>query len=224
MRFTFLYIFFSLVTFLYCKSENADTTILRSSFEKYANSILKDPDNRWSEYPKPPDLTDEVLAGLEKEMLNDSAKYYFEKLGPNVLTEYREYMASLKYFEDHKFKYCILAMLAHWNPDARTYTAMSMNSRLMIRRQSESTAFVETFPEDKVTLRFLLYLLESNPVFINGSENATIHRNYISNITWNIDLYTGENFTDRKYINVWYKNDLNFESIVMKWKEHLNEK
>ena len=224
MRFTFLYIFFSLVTFLYCKSENADTTILRSSFKKYANSILKDPTNRWSEYPKPPDLTDEVLAGFEKEMLNDSAKYYFEKLGPTVLTEYREYMASLKYFEGHKFKYCVLAMLAHWNPDARTYTAMSMNSRLMIRRESESTSFVETFPEDKVTLRFLIYLLESNPLFINGSENATIHRNYISNIAWNIDLLTGEKFTNQKYINEWYKNDLNYESIVMKWKEHLKAK
>ena len=157
-------------------------------------------------------------------MLNDSAKYYFEKLGPTVLTEHREYMASLKYFEGHKFKYCILAMLAHWNPDARTYTAMSMNSRLTIRRESESAAFVETFPEDKVTLRFLIYLLESNPLFINGSENATIHRNYISNITWNIDLYTGENFTGKKYINEWYKNDLNYESIVLKWKEHLKER
>ena len=224
MRFVILFVIFSVHSFLLCKSEGAVFHNFKTPFGKYVDSILKDPTNRWSEYPKPPDLTDEVLAGLEKEMLNDSAKYYFEKLGPTVLTEYREYMASLKYFEGHKLKYCILAMLAHWNPDARTYTAISMNSRLMIRRESESTAFVETFPEDKVTLRFLIYLLESNPLFISGSENATIHRNYISNIAWNIDLYTGENFTGRKYINEWYKNDLNFESIVMKWKEHLKEK
>ena len=224
MRFVILFVIFSVHSFLLCKSEGAVFHNLKTPFGKYVDSILKDPTNRWSEYPKPPDLTEEVLAGLEKEMLNDSAKYYFEKLGPTVLTEYREYMASLKYFEGHKFKYCVLAMLAHWNPDARTYTAMSMNSRLMIRRESESTAFVETFPEDKVTLRFLIYLLESNPLFISGSENATIHRNYISNIAWNIDLYTGENFTGRKYINEWYKNDLNFDSIVMKWKEHLKTK
>ena len=224
MRFVILFVIFSVHSFLLCKSEGAVFHNLKTPFGKYVDSILKDPTNRWKEYPKPPDLTEEVLAGLEKEMLNDSAKYYFEKLGPTVLTEHREYMASLKYFEGHKLKYCILAMLAHWNPDARTYTAMSMNSRLMIRRESESTSFVETFPEDKVTLRFLIYLLESNPLFINGSENATIHRNYISNIAWNIDLLTGEKFTNQKYINEWYKNDLNYESIVMKWKEHLKAK
>ncbi len=62
---------------------------------------------------------------------------------------------------------------------------------------------------------------ETNPLFINGSENATIHGNYISNILWNSDLLTGENILEKKRFSKWYKNDLQFETAVLKWKEHL---
>lgn len=224
MKYTFLFILFYFLQFLNCKSETVDQNVVKTPFEKYADSILKDPTNRWSEYPKPPDLTKEILIGLEIELEKDSAKFYFEKLGPSVLTEHREYMASLNYFESRNFKYCILAMLTHWNPDARTYTAMAMNTRLKIKREPTNIGMMEMFAEDKVSLRFLIYLLESNPLFISGSENSTIHGNYISNITWNIDLLTGENFTNQKYLRDWYKNDLNYKSIVLKWKEHLKDK
>ena len=73
--------------------------------------------------------------------------------------------------------------------------------------------------EDK--REFMEKLLESNPLFISGSENATIHGNYISNILRNLDLLTGENIMENKDFRDWYKNDLQFETAVLKWKAHI---
>lgn len=73
---------------------------------------------------------------------------------------------------------------------------------------------------DKIATEFLVYLLESNPIFISGSENSTIHSYYISNILWNLDLLTHENIAEKRAVRDWYKNDLQFETAVLQWKSH----
>jgi len=55
-------------------------------------------------------------------------------------------------------------------------------------------------------------------LFISGSENSTIHNIYISNILWNLDFITNENIVEGKDLHVWYKNDLQYETAVLKWK------
>ena len=223
MRLIYFSTFFILLTFIQCESVVSSQKHVDSQFGNYVDSILVDPLNRWHEYPKPPSLTDEVLFGLKEELVNDSAKFYFEKLGPNNSVDHSQYMASLNYFESHGFGYCVLAMLVHWNPDARTYTAMELYSKLKADSQNGKIEAGKMSSENLVKLRFLIYILESNPLIISGSENSTIHQNYLSNMAWCIDILTGENLTDRKYLSEWYKNDLNFESIVLKWKEHLRQ-
>jgi hypothetical protein len=82
---------------------------------------------------------------------------------------------------------------------------------------------VEQEKEDQIALNFLVYMLESNPLFITGSENATIHSNYITNILWNLDLLTHQNQVGGKTLHEWYKNDLQYESAVLKWKQHIKK-
>lgn len=50
------------------------------------------------------------------------------------------------------------------------------------------------------TIKFLIYLLKNNSLFIPGSENSTIHSLYISNITGILGLLTNKNITAGKPI------------------------
>ena len=192
-------------------------------FNKYIKTILEDSTNQWKEYPKPPPLTEDVLTGLKDELKNDSTKYYFESLSPANFKSHQNYKNALSFFENHQNSYSILALTAHWNPDARISALKSLNFLIKLRPLICATKerFKQLKHDDQVAIKFLLYLLESNPLFINGSENATIHGIYISNILWDLDLLTTEKIVDGKNINDWYKNDLQFESSVLKWKNHL---
>ncbi len=74
---------------------------------------------------------------------------------------------------------------------------------------------------DKISLSFLINLLECNPLFINGSENATIHSLYISNILWSLDLLTKEEIVKNQYLRNWYSNDLKFQKALLKWRSYI---
>ncbi len=193
----------------------------KTSFEQYVYSVLSDSENRWKEYPKCPQLTSDVLSGLEKELQTDSAKYYFNKLKPLNL-DHEAYMSSMKYFERNNDTYCLLAMTVHGNPDCRTYTMMSMFSRLSLIKDTDLSKPLSI--EQKVIVRFLIYVMENNPKFIDGSENSTIHENYLSNIAWNLDLLTGSKLTLGKHLREWFENEKHYNQIVQQWKEESDKK
>lgn len=190
-----------------------------SDFEIYVDSVLRSSESSWTEYPKCPKLTADVLLGLKKEFASDSVKFYFEKLGWINVNHQIDYRSSMNYFERNKFTFSLLAMAVHSNPDIRTFTMMSMNQRLKLNKGENVAGKLSS--DEVTTLKFLIYLLENNPKFISGSENSTIHGNYLSNIAWNIDLITNERFTSGQYLDTWYKNETNYLSIMKKWKEHL---
>ena len=88
--------------------------------------------------------------------------------------------------------------------------------RPLVNSQKLKNGVIDKY--DKVAIQFLAFLLESNPLFISGNENATIHSVYISNILWNLDLLTGEHIVAKKNLREWYKNDLQFENALLIWK------
>jgi len=220
IRFLLIFNIFSNV----CIGQQQHYSINFPSFKSYIFNIVEDSTNYWSEYPKPPKVTDSVLFGMEKEIIaDDSVRYYLEKLSYKNYKWAIDYDNAFRYINKMDYSYSLLALAAHWNPDLRLYALVHLNEKLSIRPLVNSRKMKngewETF--DKIATEFLIYLLESNPLFINGSENATIHGNYISNILWNLDLLTGENIMEKKRFSDWYKNDLQFETAVLKWKEHL---
>ena len=219
-------IFIAIILLLFlqtCRSQVNEKDSANVSFNKYIKSILKDSTNQWKEYPKPPPLTDDVLTGLRGELKNDSTRYYFEQLSFAKFKSHQSYKNALSFFEKNQNSYSIVAVTAHWNPDARISALMSLNYLFKLRPLICITRerFKQLEHDDQVHIKFFLHLLESNPLFINGSENATIHSVYITNILWNLDLLTSEKIVDGKNLNEWYKNDLQFESAVLKWKKHL---
>ena len=195
-----------------------------TGFKNYFFNILEDSSNYWSEYPKPPKVTDSILLGMEKEIFaDDSAKYHLERLKFKNYKWADDYEKAFSYFNKKDYGYSLLALAAHWNPDVRVAALLHLNKKLNTRPLVNSPKIKngEWKKYDKITIEFLLYLLESNPLFISGSENATIHEYYISNIIWNLDLLTGENCVGKLHFRNWYKNDLQFEKTVLKWKAHL---
>jgi len=188
-------------------------------FEIYADSVLRSSESRWTDYPKCPPLTKDILTGLKREFSSDSVKFYFEKLESMNVNHQIDYQSSMNYFERNNYTFALLAMSNHSNPDIRTFTMMSMNQRLKLRKSDNLSSTMSQ--DDIIALRFLIYLFEYYPKFISGSENSTIHGNYISNIAWNIDLLTNEKLTSGKYVYTWYKNETNYLSVMKKWKEHL---
>ncbi len=161
---------------------------------------------------------------MEREIIaDDTAKLVIEKLSRKNFESSADYDKAFDYLQKVEFDYSLLALTAHWNPDLRFFALKQLNNNLYRRplvnaRKMKNGEWVRF---DKIATQFLIYLLESNPLFISGSENATIHSNYISTIALNLDLLTHENITDKKQIREWYKNDLQFEQAILKWKAHI---
>ena len=185
-------------------SQSLQKKLALTGFDKYVKDILEDSTNRWKEYPRPPSLTNDIEEGLSKELQDDSVKYYFEQLSFSNIKLNWSYTKSLSFFERHQLMYAILAAAAHWNPDTRVSALTSLSNTIKL---NQSTGFtkkekVQAKIDNKNAVKFLIYLLKNNPVFITGSENATIHSIYISNITRNLDLLTNQNIiTGRRVQN-----------------------
>ncbi len=193
-------------------------------FKNYVFGIVEDSSDYWSEYPKPPRVTDSVLMYMEREITgDDSAKLYLEKLSFAKYKSSIDQENTFSYFNRMGYDYSLLVLTAHWNPDIREYAVMHLNKKLAARPLVNSRKMKNGEWErfDKIAAGFLLYLLESNPLFINGSENATIHGIYISNIIWNLDILTHKNTVQKRSFNEWYKNDKQFKQAILKWKECL---
>lgn len=211
---------------LFSKAQTVQDTVGLYQFEQYAQSILEDTSKDMKEYPKPPALTRAVLIGLKEELKDDSAKNYFDHLSLKNFKSHLDYAEALKYYKEHRLTYCILSLTVHWNADVRVYSLTALNWLVSLRPLICTTkaGYDKLKKDDKACLAFLIYVLESTPLFISGSENATIHGIYISNITWMLDLLTKENITGKKSLRDWYKNDLQYETALLKWKSHVVKK
>lgn len=195
-----------------------------SVFKKYIFSVFEDTTNYWQEYPKPPKITDAVVAGILKEIEgSDSAQYFLNKLSSSQLKSHVEIDSFFNYINRNDFEYSLIASAAHWNPDVRVLALHALNKKLTARPLTNSVKMKngEWAKFDSVAIEFLTYLLEGTSLFISGSENATIHGIYLSNILWNLDLLTKEKIADKKQFGEWYKNDLQFETAILRWRSHI---
>ncbi|MES2430845.1 MAG: hypothetical protein V4556_07890 [Bacteroidota bacterium] len=201
------------------KADSLNTLLI----EKYIDTILKDTSKRFKEYPLPPKLTKKILQGLKNEFVDDSVKYYFDHLSASKFKWSIDYTAALRYFKNNWNVYSILALTTHWNPDARVSALITLNEFVKLRPLFCTTdaGYKKLLEMDQASISFLLYILKSNPLFISGSENATIHEHYISNILWNLDLLTNEKIIGKQSFHEWYKNNTQFESAIQKWQAHI---
>ena len=85
-----------------CKSQAEHKKINFFDIHEYVKSILTDTTNYWKEYPKPPLITNDILIRLEKELKDDSCKFYFDQLGKINFNLKRSYRNVLSYFKSLK--------------------------------------------------------------------------------------------------------------------------
>jgi len=211
-------------TFYTSFAQNAQYCINFPTFRNHINGIMLDTSKQWIEYPKQPKVTDSVLVELEKEMISDdSAKMFLEHLSFKNYKQASDYENALKYFFNKDYWYAILALTVHWSPDCRISALLELKKKLQFRLLVNSVYNKNGVwkKQYRISTEFLIHVLESNPLFISGSENATIHSYFISNLIWDLDLITHENIVENKAIRDWYKNDLQFQQAVLKWKTHI---
>lgn len=204
--------------------QNQQNCINFPSFKQYIYNCIEDPSKDLKMFPKPPKVTEAVLLGMEQEIIaNDTAQIFMNRLSINSYNS--DFEKTFIYFRKMDYDYTLLTLAAHWNPDIRVFSLIHLNDKLNTRPlvNSQKMKNGEWKKFDSIAIPFLIYLLESNPLFISGSENATIHGIYISNILWNLDLLTHEKIVNKKQLRDWYKNDLQLEQAVLKWKSHIEK-
>ncbi len=164
-----------------------------AAFVQHVNLVLSDTTGRFfNDYPAPTPLTCELLGMLQEELKDDSVRYHFEHLhqrygDPRV-------SAAFTYIKRHNDFALAMALTIHWNPDVRIEAVRAVNNyrriRPMVCATNEHYARLEE--QDREAVRYFIKVMETTPLWINGSENATIHSVYMSEVVHALDRFTGQ--------------------------------
>lgn len=185
--------------------------------------VLSDSLRKWDEYPAPPMLTDEVVAGLKEELKDDTRRRIFFLFG-NQDNRY-VFEDTLKWLQGNHAVFSLLALSIHRNPDTRVMAVRQLWERIRMRPMVCTTkeGYRRLVTEDKLVLRFMVYLLENIPYSIAGSENATIHDIYMNYVLWNADLLSYEQRLVNQPIDQWRSDYKRAAEDLDRWKLKANE-
>ncbi len=187
-------------------------------------AILRDiQDTFRGAYPAAPALTCPILHGLRGELRTESASIHYESFRRANWPAPQAYDDALQYFKRSQDIYALLALSTHWNHDQKIYALKAYQEVLRVRALINTTADVHARMKDEaqVALRFLIHVLESNPLGIEGSENSAIHNIYIETLMKTLDLLTKENeMNDRSRGD---RNEQRYAQSLSRWKSHLAE-
>lgn len=191
------------------------------SLKECIRCLIEDRSKDLSLFPKPPFLTASLVEGVENDLLSDdSAKIHLMNLGESGAPF--KLHASLDYYYRHDDFYTLLALSVHRHPDVRVYSLRELKKLIgfgmLVNDQKLKTG--KRQEEFKTAIEFLVYVLENTPRRITGSENASIHQNYISNICMTLHLLTGEQApVNECQINNY--SDEEFENAIKRWKIYI---
>ncbi|MBK9289627.1 MAG: hypothetical protein IPN38_18640 [Flavobacteriales bacterium] len=199
---------------------------LDTALARHDQAILRDTSDLFQGvYPLAPALTCPILLGLQRELKDDSARYHYERLDMSYWPQHPVWSESIRYFERHFNYYALLATSTHWNHDQKI-TALKAYQQLIRMRPMICTTkagYYRLEAQDENALRFLIHVLEGNPLWISGSENSTIHGVYMFTLMETLDLLTKEHaLKDRTDLRG--LNDLQYEQMTLIWRGHLKKR
>lgn len=145
-------------------------------------------------YPPATPLNCALLEGLQKALQDDSVRYCFERLSRKYWSEDAAARITFTYIDRHLDFNLAIAAAAHWNEDHRIRGLRALQDYRRMRPMVCSTKdhYAELEEQDRQAVRYLLRVLETTPLFIPGSENATIHGMYMVEVMRALDLFTGQ--------------------------------
>jgi hypothetical protein len=87
-----------------------------------------------------------------------------------------------------------MAAAAHWNEDHRIRGLHELQEYRRSRPQVCATKehYERLERQDRAAVRYLIRVVETTPLAISGSENATIHDNYMQEVMLTLDHFTGQ--------------------------------
>ena len=146
------------------------------------------------DFPPVPPLSYELLAMLQEELNDDSARYCFERFSRKHWSEDPHTRLTHAYIRRHLSFPLAMAATAHWFADTRIEGLRELQEyrrmRPMVCATKEGAAKLER--QDRAAVRYLLRVMETTPMRITGSENATIHDIYMREVMLTLDLFTGQ--------------------------------
>ncbi len=175
------------------QGQDGDCGELPASFTRYVHATLSDSTGRFfNDYPDPTPLTCELLVTLQEELKDDSVRYHFEHLHQRYGDPRAS--AAFTYIKRHTDFALAMALTTHWNPDTRIEAVNAVYNYRRIRPQVCATKehYAQLEEQDRQAVRYLIRVLETTPMYIDGSENSTIHSIYMQTVMQTLDLFTGQ--------------------------------
>ncbi len=167
--------------------------IVPATFAQHVSRVLSDTTGRFfNDYPDPTPLTCELLVMLQEELKDDSVRYHFEHLHQRYGDPRAG--AAFTYIKRHIDFPLAMALTTHWNPDTRIEAVEAVNNYRRIRPMVCATQehYVHLEEQDRAAVRYFLRVVETTPMYINGSENSTIHSIYMQTVMQTLDRFTGQ--------------------------------
>jgi hypothetical protein len=182
----------SLGLFTCSAQESSACTEVPAAFVQHVGRVLSDTTGRFfNDYPDPTPLTCELLGMLQDALKDDSVHYHFEHLHQRYGDP--RAVAAFTFIERHTDFALAMALTTHWNPDTRIEAVKAVYNYRRIRPMVCATKehHVQLEEQDRQAVRYFIRVLETTPLSIPGSENATIHGVYMGEVVRTLDLFTG---------------------------------
>lgn len=198
---------------------------LPAGFPRQVSNVLSDTSGRFfNDYPKPTPLTCELLTMLHEAMQDDSVGYHFE----HIHQRYGDPRASatLAYIGRHIDFPLAMALTTHWNPDTRIEAVNEVEHYRRIRPLVCATKehYDRLERQDRAAVRYFIRVMETTPLHINGSENATIHGIYMRQVMQALDRFTGQDHQTSEPMDLrLHRSEAGVQQAIADWREWLKE-
>ncbi|MBK9176797.1 MAG: hypothetical protein IPM46_10790 [Flavobacteriales bacterium] len=174
-------------------AQDAPCEAVPAAFVEHVGLVLSDTTGRFfNDYPTPTPLTCALLVLLQEEMKDDSVRYHFEHLHQRF--DDPRARAAFTFIKRHHHFHLAMALTTHWNPDTRIEAVKAVNNYRRIRPMVCATKehYARLEEQDRQAVRYFIGVMETTPLHITGSENATIHSVYMSEVVHVLDRFTGQ--------------------------------
>ena len=181
-----------------------DCATVPEEFILHVRHVLADSAKMFTEYPDPTPFTCELLVGLEEAMKDDSVRYHFEHLSQRYWRTDPHNANVERYIARHLEFHLAIAATGHFFADVRIMGLRQLQEYRRMRPLvcTTKTGSAKLERQDREAVGYLLKVLDNTPWSIDGSENATIHGVYITEIARTLDLFTGQHHVEAKDLDL----------------------
>lgn len=207
------------------QDQDKDGCALADAFVQHVSLVLSDTTGRFAtDYPKPTALTCEVLSMLHDELKDDSVRYHLDHLHQRYNDPRAR--AAFVYIKRHTDFPLAMALATHWNPDVRIEAVRAVNNYRRIRPMVCATQahYAQLELQDRAAVRYFITVMETTPLVINGSENATIHDIYIRTVVETLDRFTGQDHLSATELKLnLHMSEAGVKEMIADWRNWLEQ-